>query len=290
MLDARQVSDPELPPQWHTSDKCEPEPATDFGKSLLTIVVPCFNERTTILRLLDRVVGLPIDKTVVVVDNASTDGTDGLLRSRCAPAVRRRVRGLRLDLLDDGELLEGNGFWVVLMPDNGGKGRSLKTVLRLADSKYFVCQDADLEYNPEDILRLLQRAQLTGASATFGRRVFDGQSRLDVSHWGRQGISLAFRLLYGASVSDIATCYKLVLTDVARSLDLRADGFDLDFEMAAKFQHWGVIEEIYVSYTGRPAAAGKKLQWRHGFSAMWMLIKHWMPAKCWKRGLGRQFR
>jgi glycosyltransferase involved in cell wall biosynthesis len=238
----------------------------------LTIIVPCFNERRTILELIARVKRLPIDKTVLVIDDASTDGTRELLRAVCsnertAPRGRPWSTGQRV--------MDGDGFTVVLQPRNFAKGTCIKLGIALAESEYVVCQDADLEYDPADIVRLLEYADRTGAPAVFGSRLLE-RRRLPMNafHVGRVALTKAFRVLYASPITDVATCYKLIRADVARSLELEAAGFDLDFEIAAKLRrHKYAIAELSVSYRPRSRSEGKKIRWRDGLSAIWTLFR-----------------
>jgi dolichol-phosphate mannosyltransferase len=250
-----------------------PEP-----RRTLTVVIPCYNERATVLQVVERVKKLPIDKFVVVVDNCSTDGTRELLRSLCcnerallpgeptvsgAPSI---VEPRRMD---------GDGFFLVLQPRNIGKGKSFRTALGLANSEYVICQDADLEYNPQDIVRLVDHAKRFGSSAVFGSRLRDAaRAPRGAFHVGRIALTKIFRVLYKSDITDVATCYKLMRTDVARCLQLESSGFDLDFEIPAKLMNRKIdIDELSIGYSPRRHNQGKKIRWRHGFLAVWTLLK-----------------
>jgi GT2 family glycosyltransferase len=145
----------------------------------------------------------------------------------------------------------------------------------LAHADYVVCQDADLEYDPRDILRLLACAESTQASAVFGSRLAGRPNRsLDPFQLGRVALTKLFRVLYRSRITDVATCYKLMRTDVVRDLDTRATGFDLDFEIPARLRRRGhTIEDVPISYRPRDHAHGKKIRWRDGVSAAWTLLK-----------------
>jgi dolichol-phosphate mannosyltransferase len=250
--------------------------APSAHRPTLTIVIPCFNERETVLEVIERVKRAPVDKFVVVIDNASTDGTRELLRSVCTNERPCDIRGIDSAGPRPGQrMLDGDGFTVVLQPSNQKKGTSVKTGLALARSDYVICQDADLEYDPLDIVRLLDHAELTGAAAVFGSRLLKRPGfKLDLFHLGRLALAILFRSLYGSHLTDVATCYKLMRTDVARSLDMESSGFDLDFEIPAKLARMRyTVAELPISYSPRSVARGKKLRWRHGFSAAWTLVK-----------------
>jgi glycosyltransferase involved in cell wall biosynthesis len=249
-------------------------PAGAARRHKITIVIPCYNERGTILELLRRVKGVMLDKFVVVVDNGSTDGTTDLLRSVCQGerALERDEHG---SWVEGQRWMEGDGFVVVLQPKNLQKGASVRVGLALAESDYFICQDADLEYDPNDIPRLLDHAERTGDVAVFGSRLLH-PSGLELSAFqlGRVGLTKLFDLLYGCDITDVSTCYKLLRTDVAKSLDLQSSGFDLDFEIPARLRKRKyTIAELPVRYSPRDHAGGKKIGWRHGVSAIWTLAK-----------------
>ena len=241
----------------------------------LTIIIPCYNERGTIAEIIRRVKELPVDASILVIDNCSTDGTRELLRSSCTDE-RVLIGGRRAEPLIKGQsILCGDGFQVVLQPRNVTKGASVRLGLALANSEYVICQDADLEYEPRDMLRLLEWAERTGDVAVFGSRLTD-RSKLDWNafQFGRTGLTVLFRMLYGTKITDVATCYKLMRTDVVRELALRSSGFDLDFEIPARLRRRGyAIAELAVEYHPRTSAQGKKIRWRDGLSAAWVLLK-----------------
>lgn len=223
-----------------------------LARPKLTVIIPVYNERVTFPTLLARVQAVAIDKEILVVDNCSTDGTRELLQQ-----------------------LSGERLKVVLQPQNFGKGMSVRTGIERAQGEYLIVQDADLEYNPQEIRRLLERAE-AGAPVVFGSRLLGEKPVVPFSHaLGRDFLNFLFRLLYGASITDVATCYKLMRTDIAQSLTLRSTGFDLDYELSAKLRKAGYpIVEVPVSYRPRTLKEGKKLRWTVGLQALWVLLKY----------------
>jgi glycosyltransferase involved in cell wall biosynthesis len=223
-----------------------------LARAKLSIIIPVYNERETFPTLLARVQAVDIDKEIIVVDNCSTDGTRELLGQ-----------------------LSGERLEVVLQPQNLGKGTSVRTGMARARGEYLIVQDADLEYNPQEIRALLEVAE-AGAPVVFGSRLLGEKPVVPLSHaLGRDFLNLLFRLLYGARLTDVATCYKLIRTDIAQSLTLRSTGFDLDYELPAKLRKAGYpIVEVSVSYRPRTFAEGKKLRWTVGFKALGVLLKY----------------
>jgi dolichol-phosphate mannosyltransferase len=219
----------------------------------LSVIVPVYNERETVLEVIRRVREVDLDKQIIVVDDCSTDGT------------RELLEGLHQSDAD-----------VVLHPRNLGKGRSVRTGIERARGEWTVVQDADLEYDPQDLLKLLAASDREQTDAVFGSRFLTpGGPRGPWLHsFGRNRINDLFRLLYGGGLTDVATCYKMVRTEVLQSLGLRCASFDMDFEIAAKLRKRGHgIIETPIRYFPRTIAQGKKLRWYDGFSVAWCLIK-----------------
>jgi len=226
----------------------------------LTVVIPVYNEHGTILDILSRVRALDVDKEIIVVDNCSTDGTRELLQGLEYPDVR-----------------------VIYQDRNRFKGNSVKKGIAAARGNYVVIQDADLEYDPQDIPRLLECVEAGGVLAVLGSRVLGmrqaGQRMPgSIFSFGRAVINGVFRVLYGSSLTDIATCYKLAPRALLQSLTLRCDSFDLDFELAAKFvkaarRQGMTVADVPVSYAPRTVAEGKKIGWRDCLKALWTVTR-----------------
>jgi len=241
----------------------------------VAVIIPCFNESDTILELLSRVKSVSFDKRIIVIDNCSTDGTRELLRSVCTNEREIGPGEAGAGGMIGQRRMDGDGFLLVLQPKNLQKGTSVKAGLALANSEYVICQDADLEYDPQDILRLLEHAERTGDVAVFGSRLMHrGDLAIDAFQLGRIALTKLFCALYDSDITDVATCYKLMRTDVARSLCLHASGFDLDFQIAARLRKENYpIAELAIRYTPRDGAHGKKIRWRDGLTATRTLLK-----------------
>jgi len=233
----------------------------------LSVIMPVYNERGTVLEVLERVREVPIDKEIIIVDNCSTDGTRELLEKLDVPGVR-----------------------VVFQAANMQKGNSVKKGIAAAAGEFLVVQDADLEYDPQDHVPMLAEAERDDVVAVLGSRPLGAEVRgaklpSTMFSVGRNWITGYFRLLYGSRLTDIATCYKMMRTEVARSLDLRRDGFDLDFEIACKLTRLARltgkrIAEVPIYYAPRSVAEGKKIRWRDGLSALAAItqFRTWGPA------------
>ena len=223
----------------------------------LSIIVPVFNERATVLEVLDRLAALTMDKEVIVVDDGSTDGTHELLADR----VRRA---------------DGDGaVTLVRHPANRGKGAALATGIARAGGDYVVVQDADLEYDPADYERLLAVVAARRADAVYGSRFGTARPRMSIRHVvGNRLLTALTNLLYGSRLTDMETCYKLVRRSVLEELTLACKRFDVEPEITAKLLKRGVeIHETPIGYTGRSFAEGKKISWRDFFAAVWTLLR-----------------
>lgn len=219
----------------------------------LSVIVPCFNEKETILAVLERVQKVDLDLEIIVVDDGSTDGTREILRMASLPTVQ-----------------------VLLHDQNQGKGAAVRTGVAHATGDYTIIQDADLEYNPAEYLILLQPVLDGRADIVYGSRFRGKLERMSPVQWiGNRFLTLLTNVLYGVVLSDMETCYKLVPTRVIQGLSLRSRGFEFEPEITAKLLRRGYrILEVPISYTARDASQGKKIDWRHGIPAVKTLLKY----------------
>jgi glycosyltransferase involved in cell wall biosynthesis len=212
----------------------------------LSVLVPVYNERATIERLLNEVVSVDTGLTleVLVGDDGSRDGTRDILSKLSLPGVK-----------------------VVFMPENVGRGGVLKHLWTLATGDIFVHQDADLEYDPQDYNPLLQPILADSADVVYGSRFKGSIERMRwVNRMGNLTLSATARLLYRAQVSDLMTCYKMYRASLIRDLHIRANGFDFEAEFLARLAQRGArFAEVPVSFRGRTVAEGKKI---HPFDAV----------------------
>lgn len=221
----------------------------------VSVLIPVFNERATVARAVERVRSVPMNMEIICVDDFSTDGT-------------RDVLG---ELLGDGRIDQ-----LVLHEANRGKGAAVRTALARATGDVVVIQDADMEYDPIDILRLLGPVADGRADAVFGSRFRGDVSRV-LYYWhslGNWGLTTFSNMLTNLNVSDMETCYKLVRTDLMKSLPLESDRFGFEPELTARLaQSRARIYEVPISYSGRTYAEGKKIRWTDGVAAVWHIFK-----------------
>jgi glycosyltransferase involved in cell wall biosynthesis len=221
---------------------------------LLSVVMPVFNEAATIDEIIRRVMAVPIRTQLIVVDDCSTDGT------------RDTLNRLQREL----------GFTLLLQPKNRGKGAALRAGFEAVRGDVVVIQDADLEYSPEEFPQLIELICDGRADVVYGSR-FIGRHRvfLFTHYLGNRALTLLTNVLYNTMLTDMETCYKVMRTDVLRSMTLRSNGFGIEPELTAKiFKRGYRVYEIPITYDGRGYDEGKKIGWRDGVVALWVLLRY----------------
>jgi glycosyltransferase involved in cell wall biosynthesis len=221
---------------------------------LLSVVMPAFNERNTIDEIVRRVTAVPLRTELIVVDDCSTDGT----------------RNMLVDL--QREL----GFTLLLQPRNLGKGAALRRGFEAVRGDLVVIQDADLEYSPEEFPKLIELICEGRADVVYGSR-FLGRHRVFLfTHYaGNRLLTFLTNVLYNTMLTDMETCYKVMRTEVMRSMTLRSDGFGIEPELTAKiFKRGYRVYEVPITYDGRGYEEGKKISWRDGIVALWVLLRY----------------
>ena len=224
---------------------------------LLSIIVPVYNEETTIAAVIDRLltIDLPLNREIIVVNDGSSDGTRAVLDA----------------LIPKSELLT-----VVHLPGNRGKGHAVRVGLAKTRGTVTAIQDADLELDPAQLAELVGPILSGEAEAVFGSRFFAGSSGVPfATRAGNLTLTWLTNVLYRQSLTDMETCYKIIRGDVARGLPLTADHFDIEPEITVRLLRGGHrIVERPVTFSPRSKAAGKKMRWRDGIEAVRMLWKH----------------
>ena len=221
---------------------------------LLSVVMPVYNERTTIEEIVSRVLAVPIRTELIVVDDHSTDGTS--------------------EILD--RLQAERGFKLIHQPRNRGKGAALRRGFEEVTGDLVVIQDADLEYSPEELPQLIELICEGRADVVYGSR-FLGRHRVFLfTHYaGNLLLTFITNVLYNTMLSDMETCYKVMRAEVLRSMTLRSNGFGIEPELTAKiFKRRYRVYEVPITYDGRGYDEGKKITWRDGLVALWVLLKY----------------
>ena len=219
----------------------------------LSIIIPVYNEKATVLELLGRVESLPVDKEIILVDDGSTDGTRDIL-SGLAPGRAA----------------------VILHPANRGKGSAIRSGLAKASGDVIAIQDADLEYDPRDLLKLLVPITEGRATVVYGSRFTGERKNMFFWHWvGNRFLTFITDVLFDTTLSDMETCYKMFRSEVIKGIPLRSSRFEIEVEITAKVLKRGHrIYEVPISYAGREFHEGKKITWRDGFVALWNLFRY----------------
>jgi glycosyltransferase involved in cell wall biosynthesis len=221
---------------------------------LLSVVMPAYNEEATIEEIIGRVLAVPLRIELIVVDDGSTDRTREIL----------------------GRLHAQHGFKLILQPRNQGKGAALRRGFSEITGDVVIIQDADLEYSPEEFPQLIELICQGRADVVYGSR-FLGRHRvfLFTHYLGNRLLTFLTNVMYNTMLTDMETCYKVMRTEVLRSMALKSDSFGIEPEMTAKiFKRGYRVYEIPITYDGRGYDEGKKISWRDGVVALWVLLKY----------------
>ena len=226
----------------------------------LTILIPALNEEATIREVLERCLAVPLSKQIVVINDGSTDATAEILKAF-------------------GEKIE-----VVTNPKPSGKGNAIRKALNLIKGKTVIVQDADLEYSPEQIPTLIQPILDGSAAVVFGTRFANGfpSSMALPNKLVNFLLAISVRLLFGKKISDEATCYKALRSDVLQAMNLECQRFEFCPEVTAKTFRLGLsIIEVPIDYVARNKKEGKKIRWYDAPEAFWTLLRYrfWKPTQ-----------
>lgn len=226
------------------------------------MIIPAFNEAGTILRVLERVKKVPIEKEVIVVDDASTDGTREILAKR------------------------GQEIKIFFHETNQGKGAAIRTGLSHVTGDLVIIQDADLEYDPSEYTHLMAPILEGKADVVYGSRFSGGPHRV-LFFWhavGNKMITTLSNILTDLNLSDMETGYKIFRTEILRKFTIESNRFGFEPEITAKIAQLGCrIYEIPISYWGRDYSEGKKINWKDGIAALYWIIKYNLFRKTLKK-------
>ena len=222
----------------------------------LSIIMPVYNEKETIAEIIRKVKEVDLNdikKEIIIVDDFSTDGTRKIL-----------------------EKVKDNEIKIIYHDKNMGKGYAIRTALKYVTGDIVIIQDADLEYNPEDYIKLILPIIKGENKVVYGSRMLGKNKYSSLSFFlGGQLVTFVANLLYGTKITDEPTCYKVFNSDVIKNLNLECKGFEFCPEVTAKVAKKGFkIKEIPISYYPRDKKHGKKINWKDGLEAIWILIKY----------------
>ncbi len=221
----------------------------------LSVVIPVYNEKDTIQKIVDKVLTVTVDKEIIIVDDASKDGTRELIEK----SYKNR-----------------DGFKILFHETNQGKGSAIRTAIAAASGDAVIIQDADLEYDPMDYLKLLEGLEKNGVNVVYGSRFM--QKKKVTAPWHRfvnYFLTNVTNILFSSSLTDMETCYKLLRTPLIKRLNLQSHGFEIEVELTARvLKLKEKIFEIPISYKGRSFHEGKKIGWRDGVIALFLIFKY----------------
>jgi glycosyltransferase involved in cell wall biosynthesis len=231
---------------------------------VLSVVIPVYNERTTLLELVDRVRAVPIRKQIILIDDGSQDGTCDVLR------------GVEANPCEDAF----NTIKVVFHEKNQGKGAALRTGFQHATGQFVIVQDADNEYDPAEFPRLLQPLVEGKADVVYGSRFLGDFSHRVLYYWhylGNRFLTTLSNCFTNLNLTDMETCYKVFRSEVIKEIlpTLKQNRFGFEPEITAKIARRDLrIYEHSISYSGRTYEQGKKIGWRDGFKALWCIVRY----------------
>ncbi len=232
---------------------------TTASDLLLSIIIPTYNEKTTIIEILRRIDSITIPMQVIIVDDGSTDGTAEILHQ-----------------------INERNYEVMFHNKNRGKGAAIRTGLSKVTGDVVVIQDADLEYDPKDFYKIIECFK-NGAPVVYGSRNLDRTNYRHSTilyHWGGIFLSKLAEFLYGQKFTDQTTCYKVFRSEILKKMDLESNGFEVCSELTAKTRKMGYfVREVPICYTPRSFSEGKKIRWIDGIKSACTLFKYYVKKE-----------
>ena len=232
----------------------------------LSVLIPAYNEVNTLEEAIRRVRGVRLPKEIIVVDDGSTDGTRELLM-RLAGEAKPAPDPL-------------NDLKVLFQPKNQGKGAAVRSALSHVTGDIVVIQDADLEYDPRDYMRLLEPILSGQADVVYGTRFYGGGPHRVLFFWhylGNQLLTFVSNVLTNLNLTDMEVGYKVFKSEVLKNINLKSDRFGFEPEITMKVAKKNCrVYEVPISYHGRTYAEGKKITWKDGIATFYTLIRYWL--------------
>ena len=245
-----------------------------LGNPSISVVIPVFNERATIEEIVLRVQAIELDKEIIIVDDGSTDGTREFLADLSSHA---HPNPGAMILPQTQRELRADNIRVFFREKNGGKGAALRRGFQEARGEVVIVQDADLEYDPGDYLKLLDPIERGLADVVYGSRFMGGPHRV-LFFWhyvGNRLLTLASNVVTNLNLSDVWTCYKAFRREALSGVELKENRFGFEQEITVKIARKRLrIYEVPISYSGRTYAEGKKITWRDGFRGIWCVLRY----------------
>lgn len=224
-------------------------------KNHLSIIIPAYNEEKTIKSVIEKIskTDLGIEKELIVVDDCSKDKTREILK----------------------KLEKKHNLKLIFKPKNGGKGTALRVGFKHATGNIITIHDADLEYDTEDLKKLIRPILDKKAKVVYGSRFLNFKANKTIFYYGNKFLSLMTSIIYLHRITDMETCYKVFSAEVIKRLKLVSNGFEIEPEMTSKILKRGYkIKELPIKYNPRTAKEGKKIKKSDGLIALWTLIKY----------------
>jgi glycosyltransferase involved in cell wall biosynthesis len=221
-------------------------------KKKLSIIIPAYNEAKTIKTIVEKVQEVPLDKEIIIVDDASEDGTTQIIKN-----------------------LKGDNIKKIFHQKNQGKGAAIRSAIRLVEGDIVIIQDADLEYHPDEYPQLIAPILKDRADVVFGSRFIGAHRCFLFTHYiGNKIVNLIANILYNTNLTDFMTCYKAFKAEIIKNINILSNRFGFEAEITGEvFKRHLRVYEVPISYSGRDYAEGKKIKWTDFFVVVWWLIK-----------------
>jgi len=240
----------------------------------VSVVIPVYNEKTTIEEILRRVVDTGVRKEVIIVDDCSSDGTRQMLENLAA----RQANGEKeVSAQNREDSLSLNDLRFLFQTVNQGKGAALRRGFKEATGEIVLVQDADLEYDPRDYEKLLEPIVDGRADVVYGSRFLGGPQRVHYfwHYVANRTLTLLSDIFTNLKLTDMETCYKVFRKEVLQGIELKSNRFGFEPEITAKIakKNWRIYE-VPISYAGRTYEEGKKITWKDGVQALWCIVRY----------------